>query len=549
VTLHDSLMARLDRLGPAKEVLQIGAVIGGKFSYELLHAVHPVGAEELQSALRSATDAELVYVRGIAPDATYQFKHALIRDAAYEALLKSRRKELHGQVARTISDKFPDLKEAHPEVLAYHWTEAGEPAQAITEWTRAGKVAESHHAFKEAQQSYEQALAQIKLLPQSPKRELRQLELQNSVLRMLQLTKGWAAVETVEASERTAVLAEKTGGSEQIEGSLAVRAFTAYISGDLRIASVLLDQALDLALRNGNPTILAYRYMLQVLVHFMSGDFAGAEQHFTTGLAFFDDPVFKNDPVGGFTAVLGIAAENAWILSQSDIARERQARIMGAVNERNPHDIAWSNIFSAILHLMMREYGCAEALAPRALELCEKHHFPNEAAFARCILGTTQAQLGSRADGIALIRQGITELLHVGNRTTVPIWTLHLADAQRLESHLHEALETVEQALQFNPAELVYRPEGLRLRGEIHLKLSNSELAEADFREAIALAQKMGAKAWELRAATSFARLLQDTGRHDEARSILAEIYNWFTEGFDTPDLKDAKALLEELAT
>src|SRR5215472_11289177 len=121
----------MDRLGPAKEVIQIGAVIGSEFSYELLHAIHPVGAEDLQSALRSATDAELVYVRGIAPDAIYQFKHALIRDAAYEALLKSRRKELHGQVARTISDKFPILKEAHPEVLARHWTEAGETEQGI----------------------------------------------------------------------------------------------------------------------------------------------------------------------------------------------------------------------------------------------------------------------------------------------------------------------------------------------------------------------------------------------------------------------------------
>src|SRR5262249_20814058 len=137
VTLHDSLMARLDRLGPAKEVIQIGAVIGSEFSYELLQAVHSVGAEELQSALRSATDAELVYVRGMAPEATYQFKHALIRDAAYGALLKSRRKELHGQVARTIDEQFLVLKEAHPEVVARHWAEAGETAPAIAEWTRA----------------------------------------------------------------------------------------------------------------------------------------------------------------------------------------------------------------------------------------------------------------------------------------------------------------------------------------------------------------------------------------------------------------------------
>ena len=159
VTLHDSLMARLDRLGPAKEVIQIGAVIGGEFSYELLRAVHPMAEPELQAALRKLTDAELLYVRGIALDATYQFKHALIRDAAYEALLKSRRRELHREVAATIDGKFPTLKEVHPELLARHWAEAGEPDHAITEWQRAGKAAAAGSAFTEARESYQQALA------------------------------------------------------------------------------------------------------------------------------------------------------------------------------------------------------------------------------------------------------------------------------------------------------------------------------------------------------------------------------------------------------
>ena len=140
-TLHDSLMARLDRLGAAKEVAQIDAVLGAEFSYELLQAVHPIAEENLESALRSLADAELLYVRGIAPDATYQFKHALIRDAAYEALLKSRRKDLHRMVARTIDEKFPALKQTHPEVLARHWTEASETEYAIAAWQKAGELA------------------------------------------------------------------------------------------------------------------------------------------------------------------------------------------------------------------------------------------------------------------------------------------------------------------------------------------------------------------------------------------------------------------------
>ena len=159
VTLHDSLMARLDRLGPAKEVAQVGAVIGGEFSYDLLHAVHPIAEEDLQSALRKLADAEMLYVRGIAPEATYQFKHALIRDAAYGALLKSRRRNLHRLVARAIDEKFVAISETHPEVLARHWTEAGETEPAIAEWSRAGKAMETRSAFKEALESYQQALA------------------------------------------------------------------------------------------------------------------------------------------------------------------------------------------------------------------------------------------------------------------------------------------------------------------------------------------------------------------------------------------------------
>ena len=197
----------------------------------------------------------------------------------------------------------------------------------------------------------------------------------------------------------------------------------------------------------------------------------------------------------------------------------------------------------------MREYEQAEALAARALELSEKHQFPPEAALSRCVLGQARAQLGRATEGIALIRQGIAGLLEIGTRIGISNFTTYLAEAQEREGAIVDALETVEQALQANPDELVYRPETLRLRGELRLKQGQTELAEADFREAIALAQTMSAKAWELRATMSLARLLDKQGRRDEARTMLADIYNWFTEGFDTADLKDAKALLSAVNT
>src|SRR5262249_37223597 len=180
------------------------------------HAVDPIADEDLQHALRSLADAELIYVHGIPPDATYQFKHQLIRDAAYEALLKSRRKELHRAVAQTISEKFPALKEAHPELVARHWAQAGESEPAVTAWSEAGKAAEARNAFKEAQESYQQAVALLDLLSESPERDLHELELRQSVVRMLYITKGYSAPETIEAAQRAARLAEKSGNLRQL---------------------------------------------------------------------------------------------------------------------------------------------------------------------------------------------------------------------------------------------------------------------------------------------------------------------------------------------
>jgi class 3 adenylate cyclase/tetratricopeptide (TPR) repeat protein len=547
VTLHDSLMARLDQLGPGKEVIQIGAVIGSEFSYELLHAVYPVGAEELQNALRSVTDAELVYVRGIAPEATYQFKHALIRDAAYEALLKSRRKELHGQVARTIDQQFPLLKEAHPEVVARHWSEAGETAPAIAEWTRAGNAAESHHAFKEAQQSYEQALTLLSLLPDSPERDLQELDLRQSIIRMLPVTSGFSSPASVDARARAIALAKKTGNLSQLISLMHDTGYAAYAAGDYESAATLADQVFELAVREGNPTNLGLVYGLQVAVRHIRGDLAGTEKHFAHGLKFFEDATIWPVPVVRL-APFGTASWNAWALGRADLARERLARMMAEANQNNPAEVAWSGCLGALPYLLLREHERAETLAAWALELSEKHQIPHFAKYARCFLGWARAWLGRPSEGVALIREAIAGLTAIG--THHDFYTVALAESQALSGAIGNALETIEQVLQPNRSDAnINRPEAFRLRGELQTKQGRRTPAEADFRKALALARSMGAKAYELRAATSLARLLRDTDRRDEAHSMLAEIYSWFTEGLDTPDLKDAKALLNELAS
>jgi predicted ATPase len=209
-------MARLDRLGSAKEMAQVAAVIGREFSYELLHAVSPIVEGDLQSALAKLADAELIYTRGIPPEATYQFKHALIRDAAYEALLKSRRKELHRAVAWTIAEKFLAMAEAQPEVLARHWTEAGEADPAIAAWKKAGEAAYARRAFKEAEEDFRRALTLLNTLPESPERDRRELDLAGALVQVLMITRGFTAPETVEAAGHARALAEKSGNLAQL---------------------------------------------------------------------------------------------------------------------------------------------------------------------------------------------------------------------------------------------------------------------------------------------------------------------------------------------
>jgi class 3 adenylate cyclase/tetratricopeptide (TPR) repeat protein len=546
-TLHDSLMARLDRLGSAKEVIQVGAVIGSDFSYELLHAVHPIAETDLQRALRSLTDAELLYVRGIAPEATYQFKHALIRDAAYEALLKSRRKELHLSVARTIDEKFPGIKETHAEVLARHWTEAREIELAIAAWQKASATAQGRSAFQEALENYQQALGLLVGLPESPERDSREVTFRICILQMLQITKGWSSHEAADAAKQVSALAERSGDLEPLAESLARQAFAAWIASDLSAALDLADRAHQLRVRLRNAHGLARSHMMEVMVRYWLGDFVAADQYFEGGVPFFDEPGFLANPIGTAVAAFGYGSYVAWSIGRPDVARQRLDKMRAVTDRNNPHIVTFAGYHEAWIWDFLRDYRRSEAAASRALDLSEKHHFLDSAARARCLLGHARVELGRSVEGIALLGRGLSEWAGITSPLALSYYMATAAAAQGLQGNISDALVTVEQALRTNPEQRAIRPKMYRIRGDLYLQVARLELAEADFREAIALAQSMRAKAWELRATTSLARLLRDSGRREEARTMLAATYNWFTEGFDTADLRDAKALLDEL--
>src|SRR5215472_530690 len=545
-TLHDSLAARLDRLGPAKEVAQVAAVIGREFSYELLQAVAAISESELQYALKKLADAELIYARGIGPEATYQFKHALIQDAAYEALLKSRRRELHRRVAQMITERFAAVAEAQPEVIAKHWTDAGETELAIAAWRTAADTAFERNAFKEAAEGFRQALTILRTLPESSIRDGRELELMNRFVQVLQLTQGFNAPEAAAATQRALALAEKRDDLAQLVSRMVGTFNSVFNTGDFAAAGVVANQTLGLARRDGSPALLGCAYAYLVANCYFRGDLGGAEEHFISGAGMFEAAGKDHPAVLGAGFCYGSLA--AWTRGFPDAARDRMRQAINGANDlKSPFELAHTHCIAAVLHLLLREFANAKGAAAVAIDLSEEHGYRRIGSGSTIFLGVSEALLGNVTEGLALVDSALRSWVETKARI---FWTLHLgykAAAQAQGGKVLEALATVEEALQANPTELCFRPDAIKIRGELRLRLHQSEAAEADFRESVDIARKIGAKLFELRATTSLARLLRDTDRRDEARAMLAEIYNWFTEGFDTADLKDAKSLLHEL--
>jgi len=445
-----------------------------------------------------------------------------------------------------LTEQFPDIADAQPEVLARHWTEAGEVEPAIAAWRKSGDTAIERRAFKEAEQAYRRALDLLKSLPESPERDARELELFSPFVRVLQVTRGYGAPEAAEAASRTRVLAEKTHNLPEVVLHLFGTWAVVVTAGDLIAAGALADQLLDLAQREGSSPNIGVAHIAQVLARCWRADLNGAEEHFIRGAPFFES-AWSRFP--GVAALLfSNAALAAWMLGRADVARKRSSDAIAVAHRINsPFELATAQYLAAWLQIYLQTFAQAEKSAAQSLSLAEEYGFPQVAAFARIALGRAQASLGHPSEGIVQVGQGLRELAKTETRNTTTQLLSWLAEAQALNDATTEAIATIEEALQANPEELSWRPDAIRIRGELRLRLGQTETAEGDFRDAIKLAQKIGAKAWELRAAMSLARMLKKRSNLAEAREIVAPLYSSFTEGFDTPDLKDAKALLDEL--
>ena len=556
-TLHDSLMARLDRLGTAKGMAQWGATLGRQFSYALLQAISQRDEEALQRDLKLLVDAELLYQRGVPPHATYLFKHALIQEAAYASLLRSTRQYYHQRIAQVLTAQFPDTVATQPELAAYHYTEAGLHEEAIAYWQRAGRVAQERSADEEAIAHLNQGLQGLMTLPETHKRDQQELTLCLDLGRSLTATKGWAAPETEVAYVRAGEISQQLGDTSRLVSVLWGLSHMYIVRADLTKSREVAVRFLSLADQRPDAILIMAAHWLtgQNLVHV--GEHVTGLQHFEQAHARYDPQqhpthvtLFGVD-VGVFT--LSYMSHVLWGLGYPEQAVQRSREALTLAQEmHHPFSIALAHAYAAMLHQFRQEPHAANAHAEMALTLCTEYGFAYYLAWAMIMQGWALAKQGQQ-EGIAQMHQGLATLQATGGGLRLPYYLTLLAEAYGHRGEAEKGLSLLAEAFAS-----LQRTEERRWEAELHWLKGNLLLAhstadptpaEACLHQALEVARRQHAKSLELRAATSLARLWQSQGKGKEAYDLLAPIYNWFTEGFDTADLQDAKTLLTELET
>jgi class 3 adenylate cyclase/predicted ATPase len=554
-TLQDALMARLDRLGEVKAVAQLGAVLGREFAYPLLRAVAPWDEAMVQQALVQLVDAELLYQRGLLPQATYIFKHALIRDAAYHSLLRSTRQQYHRGIAHALTEQFPDTAETQPELVAHHYTEAGLGDQALHYWHQAGQRATPRSAYAEAVSHFRQGLAVLAMLPETPEHLQRELDLQLGLGPALMVTQGAGSPEVHRTYDRARTLCQDLEDSPQhLPVLLGLYTFYRW-RAEFRTARELAEHFFHLAQRRAGPVerLRAHHALAQVM--FFQGELVASRTYFEHALALY---TAQPHPVQNLIGTdYGIQAQSllAWVLEvlgYPDQALQRNREALTCARERaHPYTLVEALIHSALFHQFRREAHTTQEYAEAAMALATEQGAPGLEAIGTVLHGWALIAQGRSTQGLAQMQQGLTALQAIGIEVGRPYILAYLAAAYGMMGQPEAGLQLLAEALAMvdTTGERHTEAELHRLHGELLLwqAVPDASQAETCFQQALTVARSQQAKSWELRAGMSLARLWHRQGKREEARKLLTPIYGWFTEGFDTADLQEAKALLEAL--
>ena len=553
-TLQDSLMARLDRLMTAKGIAQLGATIGRQFSYALLQAVSQLDAETLQRELARLVEAELVYQRGLPPQTIYTFKHALIQDAAYQSLLKSSRQQYHQRIVQVLEAQFPETVLTQPELLAHHCTEAGLGEQAVEYWLRSGEHNRARSAHTEAIAHLTKGLDVLQTLPDTPSRAQHELDLQTTLGRALAIVRGHAAPETEHAYARARELCRHGGDSARLfDVQVGLREF--YLNrGELRTARELAEACLPIAQGRQDSASLMRAHFGLGSVLYLLGELAQGRDHLEQAITLYtpqqDRSLTGQAPLG--VPCLARSAATLWRLGYPMQALARNRDMLNLAQElSDAYNLVRALCYAAEFHYLLREGATAQEQAEASLSLSTEQAFAQWVGAGMFWRGWGLAAQGRGEEGIAEMRKGLGTRQTTGSVINLPTWLAVLAEAHRGIGQVEEGLHLLAEALALvkETETRSYAAELHRLRGELLLTVSaeNHGEAESCFRQALDIARHQQAKSWELRAATSLARLWQFQDKRAGAYDLLAPVYEWFTEGFDTADLQEAKSLLEAL--
>ena len=564
-SLHASLMARLDRLGPAKEVAQIGATIGREFSHAVLASVARKPEVELISALDRLIQAGLLFRQGVPPHASYLFKHALVQDAAYGTLLREPRRALHARIAETFESHFAETAESLPEILARHCTEAGLIEKAAGLWGKAGQQSQARSAVVEAAAQLTRALEQIATLPGTPALRRQQVKFQVALANALMHTKGYAAPETKASLDQARLYIEQAEAlGEPPEDPLLlfsvlygfwvanINAFNGGVCRDLAVQFLALAEKQ----RATVPLMIGHRLMGTSLL--LTGDTAEGMRHLDRAIALYDPaehrPLATRFGQDSAVTILGYRAWALWLLGYPEAALQaahdalKNAREIGQATALM-YALAWA----AIPYTLCGDRAEAAAQANELAALAEDKGSLLWKAYGMIYQGSVLALAGRASEAAEMLISGIAAWRTTGATFQMPFYLPHLARTHAELGQFEEAWHCIGEAMTAveTTKEKWCEAEIHRTAGELSLvsPVPDAAKAEALFERALAIAREQKAKSWELRAAMSMARLWRDQGERQQAHDLLAPIYGWFTEGFDTPDLKGAKALLDELAS
>jgi adenylate cyclase len=560
-TLNGILTARIDRLKEeTKRVLQMASVIGRVFLYRVLAAIAATGTvageeRRLDDRLLTLQREEFIRERTRLPELEYIFKHELTREAAYSGLLKRERRAFHRQVAEALERLFPERIEDRVEVLAHHWERAAEPEQAIHYLRLAGERSVGLSAHQEAVEHFSKALEVLQSLPDTPKRDRRELELRISLIPPLIAVSAYGNPRVGTNLRRVLELGKQLGDPPQLFFPLL--GIGAFYGGQAqyRRAEEYWQELLGLAERVGDPTLVAISHWLG-WIHLFLGEPARALPHMEQVIDFYDPEQHRSlllqygvDPGA---ICMAWASWALWMLGYPDHALRRAQEALSLARELDhPFTLAFTlGIAGTLLRYFRREVDALEASVEETVSVCEEYGIPYFHAMAKAHRGWVLVQQGEAEEGISLMRSALDALQATGNLMYTPMELTRLAEAHGELGHTEQGLTLVAEAMEVarSTEERYYEPEMHRVRGELMLAEGDEDAAEGSFEEAVQVARQQQARSLELRATVSLCRLWHEQGRREEAREMLSGIYGWFTEGFDTPDLQEAKALLQALS-